>query len=316
MNLDLSVVVACYNCANTLERCLDSIPKNVGIEIILVDDNSKDQTISIIKHYIDCHKREKIILISNEMTMGAGRTRNRGIEKATKKYITFLDSDDEFSENFLTSISPILDKDQDCIVFDAALINQNNSLPLKMFYTNDLHEGILRQNDTLVYVRGATWGKIYKREIITAKKVLFGNIKRNEDLIFTKTAIAYCMHIYYVEEPLYRYNENQESLMHNKSLLTEKNAIVAVSSIKETLISEGFTEEFNSIYFLEVVYSTTLTLIALGKTNKECRNHYKTISKEYNRKDKYRHRYNRKYKIAYILFALGLFDVIRSLLRK
>ena len=52
MNLDLSIVIACYNCEKTITRCLDSIPRESGIEIILVDDNSTDSTASIILDYI------------------------------------------------------------------------------------------------------------------------------------------------------------------------------------------------------------------------------------------------------------------------
>jgi len=316
MDFDLSIIIACYNCADTLKRCLDSIPKNVGIEVILVDDHSTDNTSSVSYEYIEKYKDETIRYIYNEENVGAGKTRNKGIEMSTKKYITFLDSDDELSKSYLTNLSSILKKQYDCIIFDALQVKKDTESPVKMFYTNELREGVINQKDALVYVRGAAWGKIYKREVIVTNGVVFGSIKRNEDLIFTKIAMTHCEKIYYMEQQLYRYIENDQSLMHNKSLLTEINAIVAINSIKEPLLSLGFDDEFNSIYFLEILYATTLTLLSLGKSNKECRRHFLTMAKDYNSKDKYRKKYYVKYKLAYTLFSIGQYNVFKFVLRK
>lgn len=316
MNLDLSIIIACYNCEDTLERCLDSIPKDVGIEIILVNDNSSDQTQTVLEKYINRHRNETIISVLNKENLGAGRARNIGIKKATKTYITFLDSDDEFSGDLSNYIYNRMVDGYDCIVFDALHIKQKKKTYLKMFFTEDLHEGIIKQKDALVFIRGGTWGKIYKKDIVIDNDVFFGSIKRNEDMIFTKIAVANCKNIYYIEHPLYHYIYNENSLTQNKLLLDEENSFVAIEAIKKVLLSKGFSEEFNSIYFFECLYSVTMALIKLGRNNRECKTCFDKMARGYNPEDKYRKRYSISFRIAYKLFSWGIYDLFRNILRR
>ncbi len=88
----VSVIIPIYNSEKYLEDCLNSVVNQTykNLEIICVDDYSKDKSISIIKKYKD--KRIKIIKMKKNS--GAGTCRNTGIDAATGDYICFLDSDD------------------------------------------------------------------------------------------------------------------------------------------------------------------------------------------------------------------------------
>ena len=315
MQLDLSVVIPCYNCEKTIIRCLDSIPKQAGVEIILVDDCSADRTAEVIKSYKSGHPDENIRLIQAETNLGAGEARNKGIGAVTKKYLTFVDSDDELAVAFGKLMDSELDADDDCLIFDAEMISRSGSSVLKMFYSDEIQAGGLLQKDALVYVRPATWGKIYRAEMIREHEVRFGRIQRNEDLVFTKTALCYCKSVRYLDIPLYRYYDNPNSLMNDRSLLTEKNAVNAVSAVKETIIRNGFTAEFNSIYFLEIVYATTLTLLRMGKSVGECRAHFKKVHAEYQKKDPYRKRYMLKYRLSYLMYKYNLYFLFKLVFR-
>ena len=312
--IDLSIVIACYNCEHTITRCLESIPKEKGIEIILVNDKSTDNTYSVIKKYIN--NNASIVVINNDVNMGAGATRNVGIKHATRKYITFLDADDELSPDFIHIVNEILKKEFDCIIFDAENVKVNTVSTIKMFYSQSIHKGIVSTSDALVFVRGATWGKIYRRDIIIDKNIQFAAIPRNEDLVFTKLVISYCTNIIYVEKPLYKYIDNNNSLMHNNSLRTEKNAFTAVGLIKGSLLERGYVKEYNSIYFLEIVYSTTKTIITNGNTYANCKKHFKKVLRKYDTKDPYFNRYDKKYRIALMLFRLNMFRMLRLILER
>ncbi len=311
MMLDVSVIIPCFNCEKTIRRCLDSIPKGVGVEVILVNDCSTDRTRDEIIQYKNEFPMETITLIENQENSGAGESRNVALSRITRTYLTFVDADDTLSSDFASQIFKELDKPVDCLIFDAMVVSPNDQSVLRMFYTNRIDTHEVEPKQALTYTRPCTWGKLYRSDIIRENGVRFGNLQRNEDLVFTKTALCYCNTVRYLNAPLYLYYINPTSLMNNKALLTEKNAINAVEQIKPVLIQNGFQDEYNSIYFLEVVYSTSMTFVRLGKINKECIEHFKEVDSLYRKRDPYFSKYLIRYRLTYVLFRLHLFCLFR-----
>lgn len=90
----VSIIMPTYNREKTIKRAIDSILEQTyqDFEIIIVDDNSKDNTEQIVKSIED----RRIIYIRNEENKGANASRNIGIEMARGEYIAFQDSDDEW----------------------------------------------------------------------------------------------------------------------------------------------------------------------------------------------------------------------------
>lgn len=111
MNDLLSIIIPIYNQENNLERCLDSIVNQSykNLEVIMIDDGSNDNSLSICKKY-----KEKygwiLIHVSNS---GVSNARNRGLDSVTGKYVLFIDSDDYVSENYVESLYDIV-KNGDC----------------------------------------------------------------------------------------------------------------------------------------------------------------------------------------------------------
>lgn len=315
MQLDLSIIIPCYNCESTITRCLDSIPKEAGIEVILVNDCSGDRTPDVIRRYQETHPNEAIKVISNPKNLGAGETRNKALDSVNRTYLTFMDADDQLSADFLRLTGPEMDTGFDCLIFDAEMVAPSGSSVLKMFYAGGIAPGDISQKEALVYIRPATWGKVYRSQIIREHNIRFGRIPRNEDLVFTKSALCFCSRIRYMDRPLYYYHDNPASLMNDRSLLTEKNAMNAVEMVKPILIGSGYEREFNSIYFLEIVYATTLTLLRLGRTPGECRAHFRTVHAQYRKRDPYRKKYMLKYRLSYLLYRMNLFFFFKLIFR-
>lgn len=99
----ISVIICVYNCEKYLEDCLNSVqnqtmPKN-DYDVIIINDGSTDNSISIINKY--SKKNKEWIIIDRKINKGIATSRNEGLQKANSKYITFLDSDDIFEENAL-----------------------------------------------------------------------------------------------------------------------------------------------------------------------------------------------------------------------
>lgn len=118
--MKLSIIIPCYNCSNTIERCLDSIGTNSNVAVILINDKSTDNTELIISKYIKHHPNNKYLLINNEKNLGAGETRNIGLGFVNSDYFMFADSDDRFVSDYYESIIRSLETyKSDCLIFDA-----------------------------------------------------------------------------------------------------------------------------------------------------------------------------------------------------
>lgn len=304
----LTVIIPCYNSAKTIMRCLGSIPDKEDVYIIVIDDCSKDSSVAVVKKFM-AKSRRNISLYINESNIGPGRTRNYGISRVTTEYLSFLDSDDELSSDFYDTIRPLMDGSIDLIVYDAMHIFPLKKTYMHMFYSDKISAGIITSTDALVYIKGCTCGKVYKTRIIYENEISFGFISRNEDLIFTKTATSHCDSVFYLAKPLYLYNDNESSLMNNKSLLSINNALTAFDAIKERIDNEKYIKELNSIFFIEVLYSTTTTLISQGEKRQIIAKHYSQYRSYYNGKDPYFNRYSKVYKISFFLMKLRFFKL-------
>lgn len=92
--MKLSIIIPVYNQEDLIIKCLDSIPKKPGIEIIVINDCSTDNTRNNITKYKANKHRREINLINLEKQHGVSYARNRGLANAKGEYILFIDSDD------------------------------------------------------------------------------------------------------------------------------------------------------------------------------------------------------------------------------
>lgn len=110
----VSVIIPVYNAEKFLNQAIDSIlSQNFegNIEIIVVDDGSTDNSISIAQSY-----NSRVVVIKKDKictTQGASSTRNRGIKCATQKYVSFLDADDYYLPGFISTLVRKLENNND-----------------------------------------------------------------------------------------------------------------------------------------------------------------------------------------------------------
>lgn len=113
-----SVIVPLFNKQNHIARAINSIIKqeNSQFEIIVVDDKSTDDSVSIVKNLKD----KRIKLIELNKNMGASAARNEGVKAASYDYISFLDADDEWDNNFLANTQTLINKFSEANFFSTA----------------------------------------------------------------------------------------------------------------------------------------------------------------------------------------------------
>ena len=102
MNSIISVIITSYNKGLYIKECLNSIINNSykNLEIIIIDDCSTDNSIDIIKSFDD----QRIKFYQNDVNVGAGVSRQRGIEYSTGEYISFVDADDFLDADFYQTL--------------------------------------------------------------------------------------------------------------------------------------------------------------------------------------------------------------------
>ena len=137
MNSLISVIVPVYNAKKYLDRCIQSIinQKYKELEIILVDDGSKDNSLEICKSYADKDNRIQVIHKENA---GVSAARNTGIEAASGDFIAFVDSDDYIDENmYFNMMQKASEYNCDLVMCDCYKVRGNN----KCIFTHDIISG-------------------------------------------------------------------------------------------------------------------------------------------------------------------------------
>ena len=122
----LSVIIPVYNTEQYLRECVDCVLNQSmdGIEIILIDDGSSDNSGAICDEYVKTHINVKVIHKHNE---GLGLTRNCGIDAAKGEYVAFIDSDDRISNDYFENLYTCIKKSDSDICYSGGFVNFNRT---------------------------------------------------------------------------------------------------------------------------------------------------------------------------------------------
>ena len=149
----VSIIVPVYNMGNSLEVCVDSLLKQKysNIEIVLVDDGSRDNSLEV------CYKLQKREIVEFKYIIqrieGLGPARNTGIEKATGRYIYFPDADDKLEEDAIGILVDAMENGRyDLVVFGYQSIDAKGNVVLKKQYPDMKRNGEDVRQDYSDYV--------------------------------------------------------------------------------------------------------------------------------------------------------------------
>lgn len=237
MKAKLSIIVPIFQGEEYIENCINSISSQIenGIELVLIDDGSKDNSWISIMSYAEKYDWIKAIHHDNR---GVSYTRNQGIRNATGEYVWFVDVDDVILPNSIKEISTIIQEfSPDIIVFGyksklaRKQLNEFDTVPTvkRGLYTEgqvkDVFWSLYKQN--LIHNIGT---KIYKTKLIKENGNYFDeNLKIYEDALFCVSVIQKTKKIYVSNNVLYCYNLelNKNSLSHGY----KENFILGVNNL-------------------------------------------------------------------------------------
>ncbi len=217
----LSIIVPIYNAEKHLKRCIESIinQEYYFIELILINDGSIDKSGVICDEYA---KRDNRIKVVHKKNGGVNTARNTGLDIATGKYVTFVDADDEITQNTFALNMELLNKDDniDILQYPEIGIHGKNE---KMWYNYPQQMQIIKGTRNMVYallsekniIPGGLWGKLYKRHIYDELR-LRTDLHFCEDMIMLPKIFEKANKFLISTVGGYRYIWNDDSACHSE----------------------------------------------------------------------------------------------------
>lgn len=217
----VSVVIPVYNADKYLKECLDSICGQTyeNLEIICVDDNSKDKSKKILEGY---QKNDSRIVLLHQSHQGAGEARNLGTCHAKGEFIIFLDADDCFDKYMIEKAVHRIKKDNaDMVIFGAEYFFDDNR---KQTYDADwmLNRNIVGKSD-FIEVKDSygflydftgcnPWNKLIRKKVVLENHLYFQNIEKSNDVFFICMALLSAKRIALLDDKLVFYRINKAGI--------------------------------------------------------------------------------------------------------
>lgn len=273
-NIELSIIVPCYNAEKYINRCLDSLVNQQlsCYEVICVNDASTDNTLECLKEYSKNHPIIRII--NHEKNKRQGGARNTGIRNAKGKYIGFVDIDDSVnSQMYSTLYKEAIKFDLDVVDCDYVTIETNGKQIESHISYEDIHNEI--DNDfrkRLITCGGSVWCKIYKKDFLLKNNLFFPEGVFYEDNYFVPMVYAHMASYSYIRQCLYNYYTNSTSTTHKKN----SNFLYDRFIIAQKLISDFRLYNLDSIYREELNFLVTLN--SFSGTIFMCMNNYTYVN--------------------------------------
>ena len=244
----VSIVLPVYNSEDYLDRCIKSIvTQNYdNIELIIINDGSTDNSWQIIEKYKE--EYPNIIVAIDQKNMGVSKTRNKGIDYATGKYLMFIDNDDYFDNHYIdTFVESIKKDDLDIVIGGYKRPDSNNKIIAKV-------ELIDEEYSKFIIV--AAWAKIYKTEYIKKNKFYFLNSNIGEDINFTIPAVLSTNKIKIIPYVGYNwfYNDKSVSNTAHKNLKNELQFDLLLNTLYTELKTRDLiNNKYVEYYFIKLI---------------------------------------------------------------
>jgi glycosyltransferase involved in cell wall biosynthesis len=276
----VSIIVPVYNGEKSLSRCLDSILAQdyKDIEVIVIDDGSRDDSFRIISEY--AQKDKRIVPIHKENS-GVSATRNIGLSLARGDYIRFVDVDDWIPfDSVKLMVRAMEEENTDMVVADFyrvvdEKISKKGSIKKEAVITVEEYADRMLLSPADFYY-GAIWNKLYRKKIIDDHQLAMDeNISYSEDAIFNLQYLLHTDRIFVLRSAVYYYVKTEGSLvfqnMNIQSTVKMKTGVIRYydSFYRQILDKDDYEARKPIIYgFLVAISTDGFTLPLIDDTKK------------------------------------------------
>ena len=271
----VSIIVPFYNVENYIDKCLNSLVNQTleDIEIILVNDGSKDNSEKIAKKYYEKY-HDKIIYLEKQ-NGGLSDARNYAFPYINGEYVAFLDSDDYVEKDMYEKMyNKAIEEKADLVECNFWWEEPSEQLESKGRIYKD-------KKDILLNARVVAWNKLIKKELIENSKIEFPVGLRYEDVEFFYKIIPHIKKLTIVEEPFIHYVQRENSISNSQNEKTKEIIDVldnVIKYYKEQNIYNEYKDELEYNYARYILCSSMLRMIMIE--DKKSRN--KTIKFAWN----------------------------------
>lgn len=242
----VSIIVPVYNMGTKLADSVHALVKQTykNIEIILVDDGSKDNSLDVCKMIANEDLRVKYFHTENR---GSGPARNYGIAKAAGRYLYFPDADDLLVDTAIERLVSAIEKSNaDVVVFGYRSIDVSGKVVSVKQYPSVIVDGKeARSNYENYYgmdrpysIQGAPWNKFFRKDIIQKYSVEYPPLRRHQDDAFIARYITHCNTIQFIDDVLYTYYTNNLKTTWDKYPVAYLDAVIGLyEDRKKTILT-------------------------------------------------------------------------------
>lgn len=273
---DVSIIIPAYNVEKYISDCIKSIINQsyIFFELIIIDDGSTDNTLSICQKF---SKLDKRIILIHQNNLGVSQARNTGLRTANCEYICFVDGDDIIHKDFIKTLHEhILTSDVSMCLYkrfeNAEEINTNNTL---------------NQNETIILDSNNYWYYPFKygNDVISCNKMfrkkIFAKIQyppntRLEDEYIIHELIEQCNQITLINDQLYFYRIRADSFTNTQALLQSKMIYISIL-LKRT----QFYIDKNKPLIASTFFEKGLNMLCVCYYNKRNSSNFKPLIKKY-----------------------------------
>lgn len=275
-NILVSIIIPVYNAEKTIGRCLESLIGQTYpyVEIICVNDCSKDDSLKVLQDYAS--KDSRIVIINHETNKNAGGARNSGIKFANGHYVFFVDNDDWIKND---AIELLVDSSEDghadLVASDWITYYSED----KQIYNKNLlpNASFIENREYITFHGFRMLGCLWKKSILIDNKLFYPENIFFEDNAVGDTLFWYAQKISYVQLPLYYYYISSTSVTGFVTKRKISDRITTTEMYFSNLKMHGFYENDKDLFDYSSLRMCFITILMLSRYS------YNGIKKDFKR---------------------------------
>ncbi|MEW4354009.1 glycosyltransferase [Streptococcus pneumoniae] len=229
MNQKVSIIIPVYNAERYLKVCFESLLQQTykNIEIIAVNDGSKDKSLDILNRYAQNYP--DIVKVLTQENSGVASARNLGLSVAEGEYITFVDSDDYVAKDYIENLLlPAYNHKMDVVISGCHRVNSQGDI----LFSQKLQGGPWSKYKVIV-----PWGRIFRKQFLDEESIVFPDFSLGEDVLFNLDIYSRTKKILSIPYIGYYWLDNEQSASNtlNKGFSKELDICSFLDEIKKRI---------------------------------------------------------------------------------
>lgn len=214
--IDISIIVPCYNAERHLKACVESLAAQTGpsLEMIFIDDGSQDATASMLDAFAQDDPRVRVLHVPNG---GVSAARNKGIDLASGRYIAFVDADDALEAGALQMLFDHAERTGAQITSAGHVLFEEESgqrIAVKTQPVDQYPEAIVKEIIHMHRIYNNIWNKLYERGLFDGVR-LDTDVRIGEDALLNIRLYLRAKKVAHLPEATYVYRVHSSSAMAN-----------------------------------------------------------------------------------------------------